>query len=500
MHFTEKSRKLANIRLVFKIELTSKRLVSVAEMSIKIERNFSDADWEATPKAVQDHILTLEKLILDLLSKAEQLEQRVEQLESQKNKNSRNSSKPPSSDNPYQSPQVSDKSRKPKGKAGGKKGHQGHRQKLLEPTCVIAVLPQACSCGCLEIENRQPFYTHQEIELPEIEMDITHFILHQGECVGCGKKLKASIPDEHRSGYGPRLSAFIGEISGICGDSRRTLKDICQSVFNFHISLGAISKVINRVSEAIFPHYQAIGEVARGSDVNYVDETSWYKKGALMWLWTMVNQQVAFFLLHNRRSKEAFLELIGDWKGILVSDAYGVYQKWVNLRQTCLAHLIRKARGLSERSHAEIQCFGQKALKELQLLCHWAKAPPTEEEWNAFYMRFIELIFDHLQREDDAGKLARQILREWDSLWVFLEVADVEPTNNRGERSLRFGVLWRKRSQGTRSDKGDRWVERILSLRQTARIHGISSFGLLTQAMEAYFKKQKPDLSWIYAK
>lgn len=78
-------------------------------------------------------------------------------------------------------------------------------------------------------------------------------------------------------------------------------------------------------------------------------------------------------------------------------------------------------------------------------------------------------------------KLVRRLLRELDSLWLFLAVAGpvrcllshraaVDPTNNRAERVLRFGVLWRKRSQGTRVDKRDRWVERILSLRQTARL------------------------------
>jgi transposase len=467
--------------------------------TIEIKRDFSDADWEATPEGVKAYILKLEESLFILLSRTQQLEKRVDQLESQQNKNSRNSNKPPSSDSPYEHNQVSDEGQKPKGKAGGKKGHQGHRQKLLEPTRVIVVLPEECSCGQQGIENPQPFYTHQEIELPEIKMDVTHFILQQGRCAGCGKLLKASIPEEHRSGYGPRLSAFLAEVGGINGDSRRVLQDVCKSTLNFHISLGAINKVIQRVSEAILPHYEAIGEVARAQEINHIDETSWYRNGALMWLWTMVNQQVAFFLLHTRRSKEAFLELIGDWKGILVSDGYGVYQKWVHLRQTCLAHLIRKARGLSEGRDAEIKSFGQKALEELQLLCHWAKAPPTEEQWNSFYIRFVDLVFDHLQREDDAGKLARQILKEWDSLWIFLEVAGIEPTNNRGERALRFGVLWRKRSQGTRSEKGDRWVERILSLRQTARIRGISSFTLLTQAMQAYFKGYDPDLSWIYS-
>ncbi len=75
----------------------------------------------------------------------------------------------------------------------------------------------------------------------------------------------------------------------------------------------------------------------------------------------------------------------------------------------------------------------------------------------------LNLIFDNLDRKDDAGKFARRLLRELDSLWIFLEVAGVEPTNNRSERVLRFGVLWRTRSQGTRGDKGNRWVERILS-------------------------------------
>ncbi len=71
---------------------------------------------------------------------------------------------------------------------------------------------------------------------------------------------------------------------------------------------------------------------------------------------------------------------------------------------------------------------------------------------------------------DDAGRFARRLLREMDSLWVFLAHHGVEPTNNRAERALRCGVLWRKRSLGTASDKGNRWVERILSLKETCRL------------------------------
>ena len=72
------------------------------------------------------------------------------------------------------------------------------------------------------------------------------------------------------------------------------------------------------------------------------------------------------------------------------------------------------------------------------------------------------------------------MVRELDSLWTFLEHDGVEPTNNRAERALRFGVLWRKRSLGTQSDKGDRWVERILSLKETCRLRGKATFPVIS--------------------
>ena len=86
-----------------------------------------------------------------------------------------------------------------------------------------------------------------------------------------------------------------------------------------------------------------------------------------------------------------------------------------------------------------------------------------------------------------------------DSLWVFLAQHGVEPTNNRAERALRYGVLWRKRSLGTASDKGNRWVERILSLRETCRLRATSTYTVLVEALTSFFQSQPPDLAWMHA-
>ena len=442
---------------------------------------FPREDWELIPAAVKAYIQTLE--------------QRLHKLEERTKRNSTNSSQPPSADSPYK--KRSSSSPKPHGKPGGKKGHKGSRQQFLEPSEVIPLHPDRCQCGSHDFHNHKKYYTHQHLELPEITMNVTHFELFKAKCVGCGKINLPSIPREFRTGYGPRLTAFIAELAGGQGDSRTMVQNLCASVFNFAISLGAIQKVLDRTSQALLPHYEAIGAQARQQAVNHVDETSWYLKGVLSWLWVLTSASVSFFMIHQNRSKAAFKELVKEWEGILVSDGYRLYTKWVGLRQTCLAHLIRDAKKLSESKDEEIAKFGKKALSELRRLCHMAHEKPTIGEWRAFYARFISLITRNREKTNDAGKFAARLFREIDSLWLFLEQAGVSPTNNHAERMLRFAVCWRKRSYGNVSDKGLRWTERILSVRQTCRLKTKKTFPVLVHAIDSYFKGVTPDLAWI---
>jgi transposase len=444
-------------------------------------------DLEKTPPSVL-------KPLLYLLEENQQLKKRIEELEAKLNQNSSNSSRPPSSDSPFtkQSPV-----KKKKSKSGSKKGHTGHRQQMLDPTETRRVLPKRCSCGCDRFTGLEQFYMHQHIEFPEIMMNVIHFELYKGSCGACGKVSKGHVPNEFQTGYGPRLSALIVELVGIAGNSRDMVQSFCSSVLRVPISLGAIQKVIDRGSKAIAPHYEAIGDGARASRINHVDETPWYNGGKLNWLWVMTNPLVAFFMVHTNRSREAFEKLIGAWCGILISDNYGVYQKWINKRQTCLAHLIRKAGGLSERNDRELATFGTWAKRELQRLVEMAHAPPTIGEWRAFYARLCRLIALYRDSTSAAGTFARRLENEMDSLFLFLTENGVEPTNNFAERMIRFGVLWRKRSQGTKSEKGNRWVERILSLRQTCRLHAKSTFDVLVDAFACFFKEQDPQLAWI---
>lgn len=442
---------------------------------------FPKEDWEKVPISVRAYIVSLE--------------QRLSKLEERLNRNSKNSSQPPSADSPYAKRES--KAKKPHGKPGGKKGHKGHRQQMLEPNKTISLTPERCCCGNEEFRNHRHYHTHQHIELPEMPIQVTHFELYKSECSCCGKINRPIIPQQFRTGYGPRMTAFIAELAGGQGDSRTMIQNVCASVFNFPISLGAIQKVIDRASQAILPYYEAIGEQARKQEVNHVDESSWYLKGVLCWLWVLASASVAFFMIHSKRSKEAFRQLIKDWEGILISDGYRLYTKWVGLRQTCLAHLIRDAEKLSESKDPTTATFGKNALAELRRLVHMAHEPPNRGQWNMFYARFIKLVRRDYGKKNDAARFAARLLREMDYLWLFLEKNGVSPTNNHAERMIRFAVCWRKRSYGNVSEKGHRWVERILSVRQTCRLRSKRTFPILVHAVDCHFQGVQPDLSWI---
>jgi transposase len=368
---------------------------------------------------------------------------------------------------------------------------------------IIKVTPEACPCGQRGFQALTSYHTHQVIERPEIlmqvthvvMMQVTHVVLHEARCSQCGRLLKAPLPEKYRYGYGPRLTALIGELSGSQRASRSIVQEFCTSVLGVPLSRRAIQRCVDRVSHAIQPYYDAIAEQARAAQVYYVDETAWYQHGVLMWLWVMDNPTVTLFKVQTSRSKAAFEALVDRWARVLVSDGYGVYQQWVHGRQTCLAHLIRRGRGLAERRDPEMTRFGTRVRRELQRLVHWATVSSTSGEMQTWYARMVHLLARHRQRPDEARTFARTLEREMAHLWTFVVEEGIEPTNNRAERALRFAVLWRKMSRGTYNEKGNRSVERILWLCETCHLQGMSTFPVLVDAVASYYNGQHPDVS-----
>ena len=88
--------------------------------------------------------------------------------------------------------------------------------------------------------------------------------------------------------------------------------------------------------------------------------------------------------------------------------------------------------------------------------------------------------------------MAKEILKHEPALFTFVHADGVEPTNNKAERALRNAVIWRKISFGTDSERGSRFVERILTVLATLRQQRRHVLGFLTTACEAALHGDKP--------
>jgi transposase len=82
--------------------------------------------------------------------------------------------------------------------------------------------------------------------------------------------------------------------------------------------------------------------------------------------------------------------------------------------------------------------------------------------------------------------LAKNLLKLWPALWTFADLPDVEPTNNAAERGLRAAVIYRKLSLGSRSQGGERTIERLLSVDQTCRLQRRSLHAYLVDLLNAH--------------
>jgi transposase len=326
--------------------------------------------------------------------------------------------------------------------------------------------------------------------------DVHPLVVPQGGWTVCGTLTHAQGPPEPATGSGPRFPARIGDMAGTHGPRRRLMQHWCAAVLPVPRSLGAMQKRRDRVAPASAPPDGAMATPARQAPVHESDAPSWWLPSTWQWLWVMVRETAACDMRHPHRAKAALTALIDAWAGSLVSDGDGVYPRGVAGRQTCLAPRRRTARGLAARQPPARAAWGAWALAELQRLCHMATAPPTGGAWRAWYARRCHLITPYHGRQDEAGTLARRRLRAMDSRGVFLAPHGVDPTNKRAERAWRFGVLRRKRSQGTASVKGNRWVERILSLKETCRLHARSTYAVLVEAVGRLCTNRPPDRAW----
>ena len=438
---------------------------------------------------------TLKEQVAELLA-------RVAELEARLGMNSRNSSKPPSSDPPNVAARPK---KKPSGrKRGGQPGHKGTTRQLLPPDKadrIVELKPPSCGeCGApLRGDDPKP-KRRQVIDVPPIKPDVIEYRRHTLSCCDCGARTTAPLPPGVTEGvFGPRIKAMLAMCSGVYRLSRRTVEGLMSDFFNVDISLGSVSACEGTVSDAVAEPVAEARKYVEAAPAVHADETGYRQPHAeggpsrRAWLWTAVTPLVTVFLVHAKRSTVAAKELLGLFAGVLVSDRWSAYN-FIDAarRQLCWAHLLRDFEWIAEFG---AETLGKALVDETKLMFRWwhglrerGLSRSGFQERMAPLMRRVEALLEEgatCDHKKTAGK-CRKILELRVALWTFVRIEGVEPTNNAAERALRPAVIWRKLSFGSASERGSRFVERILTVATTCRQQGRSVLEYLVAACEAH--------------
>jgi transposase len=446
------------------------------------------AELQAENAAKDARIATLEQQVAMLMKRVAELEEKLGQ-------NSRNSHLPPSSDSPGERKQRSgDKSPR---KRGGQPGHGGARRELLpeeEVDEVVDLYPPECE-SCWAALPKVPdclASRYQQTEMPPVKPRTTEWRRHEVTCPHCGYKTRAAHDEKviPQSPFGPRLMAIMAMITGIYHVSRRSAVGLLSDLLGVRVSLGALSAVEARVGEAVQPAVDEAWEHVRGAGVKHTDGTSWYQAGLSMALWTIATAAATVFKIVADSSKKTLQPLYGALTGILVSDRATSLTFWVmERRQICWAHLIRKFVSFSERD-GPAGAFGRQLLDYTGIVFdywHDYKAGKVDRAtlvaWMAPVKRQVRELLDKAVAAGivQVSGACADILEHEAALWTFVSADGVEPTNNHAEREIRAFVLWRRRSFGTQSERGNVFAANMMTVAHTARKQKRNVLALLVE-------------------
>lgn len=462
----------------------------------------SEEDWNSTPQSVKSALIALQHQarLLEIRfaaydkklaaleakdSEIESLKTEVSALRERLGQNSTNSSRPPSSDPPQASrrsrPESSGK------KQGAQVGHQGAGRSLKpveELDHVVDLRPQRChKCGRrLQGDDPTPA-RHQVSEIPAAQAEVTEYRRHTLACQTCGMKTEGEWGEEVPEGsFGARLQATVAYLTGRLGLSHRDCVEALSVLHGASLSLGSLSALQRQMSQALAPPVETAREFVHNQAVNNVDETGWHERSHLNWLWVNATPQVTTFRVAAKRDAVTAREVIGRAKtSIITTDRYLGYS-WLatKRRQVCWAHLKRDFQAMAERG-GEAQEIGEALLEQtkevFQLWHQVTDGCLSRRKFQRLIVALQHRVKELLDEGSDcrSGKTrgtCRQIRSLEEALWTFARVEGVEPTNNAAERALRRAVLWRRKSFGTQSAAGSRFVERILTVVATLRQQG----------------------------
>jgi len=363
------------------------------------------------------------------------------------------------------------------------------------PPVEVPVTITQCPCcgGELRWERTDPVTVTDMPERPQPE--VKSYAVEVRRCERCGQRVRGQHPDVAADQYGatahrvgPRVKAAAHVVHYGMGVPVRKVPAILREFTGVEITQSALTQDALKKAEGVVGNaYQELRAEVAVAPVVYTDDTGWPIHGEGSHLMAFDTDQATVFQIRPQHRNEEVRELVpADYAGVMVTDRGSSYEAEELLgvqQQKCLDHLNRNISKVLETKTGRARGFGLKLkglLKQARQLWRDQRAGKARN-FQVRAERIEEKITGHLRprrlQDVDNQRLLDGIGLQHDrgNLLRFLHEPDVEPTNNRGERTLRPAVIVRGLSHGSKNDRGAEAFAAFSSVVQTAVKRGVSS-------------------------
>ena len=388
------------------------------------------------------------------------------------------------------------KGQKPSGSTPPKPKAKPHRgaHRLLHPNPtrtrdVLAIACQGCGTDVSGVEQ-SPCETYDRVEIPKIEPDVTRVSLHGGVCPCCAKRFKAEAPAglEPGSPFGPNIRALVVYLRAVQGIPLARLSQVLCDLFGLDISEGALVNILATSQKPFAAQTNWIKQRLMAGTALASDETGLRVGKSNWWLWVFHHADSAVFVAAQRRAKTVVEDFLGEWRpDVWLSDRYAGQFGWAKReQQVCLAHLIRDVNYAIEAGDT-IVAPGVKGV--LKRACAIGRRRPdladnTLKTYRADLDRRLDRLMSLVPDKAPGQKLQRVIKKIRPYLFVFVTNRSIEATNNASERALRPCAVYRKITNGFRSEWGAVLYATIRSVVETGRRRAIRAIDAIRLTLE----------------
>ena len=418
-------------------------------------------------------------LLMEQAALIERMAARITELEAaltKPKKSSSNSHTPPSQDGPGRKKRQPDQERPRKPRPS----RPGVSRPLAEdPDRTERRMVEACPhCGTAVSAGRQRCrHRYDHIDLPPIRPVVTRVELFGGRCSGCGRRTRAEPPKGMAPGtpFGPGIRALLLYLHHSHHVGFECLSRMLKELFGLTISEGAIANAFGRMRAGMDEARAAIRRKLLAARVIASDETTTRVDGVTQWQWVFISDQAVLHEIAPRRAKSVAEDVLGDHQPeVWISDRYAGQQDLAKAHQVCLAHVLRDVQ-------YAIDCGDTVFAPKIRDHLRWAirvgkRRAELKDSTLAAYAAKAERRLDALLGQPaahPAGKVLQRQVKAWRTkFFVFLADRRVPPTNNVSEREIRPSVVFRKVTNGFRSDWGAQVHAGYRSVTGTARLKG----------------------------